>query len=600
MSSLTRFFRLIRYLRPYQWRLGGAFVCAAFVAGLSGAYAWLVRPVLDGIFISKDETLLIILPLVILTVAVLKGAFNYGQSYLMSQVGYRVITDVRRELFGRLVRLRVSYHDASTSGRLVSRVINDVSLMANAIAGVLKDIFQQGLTFLAMLGVIFYQHWKLAMISVVVVPLAVITMVRMGQRLRSLSLRGQERMGDMASTLQETLAGIRMVKAFGREEAETRRFHESNLAYLHTTMKSIQVSSLGSSHMEVIGVVGIAGIVWYGGFLVIHGEMTPGAFFSFMAAMFLAYTPIRRLSSANNTVQQALAAAERVFEVLDLETEVDHDRGRRELTRLERSLEFQGVTFQYDGKGPAALAGVDLSVGVGETVAFVGTSGSGKTTLVSLVPRFYEPTQGTIRIDGVDIQEYTLRSLRAHIGIVSQDVVLFDESIKNNIAYGRPGAAEREIQRAAELAFAHDFIVRLPHGYDTMIGERGVKLSGGERQRLAIARAILRDPPLLILDEATSALDTASERMVQMALANLMKGRTTLVIAHRLSTVQNADRIVVLDRGRIVEVGTHESLLKRGGLYQRLYSMQFEEDAPPEPLSGRAEGETEREGRILS
>jgi subfamily B ATP-binding cassette protein MsbA len=349
--------------------------------------------------------------------------------------------------------------------------------------------------------------------------------------------------------------------------------------------------------MEVIGVVGIAGIVWYGGFLVIHGEMTPGAFFSFMAAMFLAYTPIKRLSSANNTVQQALAAAERVFEVLDLETEREQDHGRRELTRMEQSLEFQGVTFQYDGKGLAALAGVDLSVGVGETVAFVGTSGSGKTTLVSLVPRFYEPTQGTIRIDGVDIREYTLRSLRGQIGIVSQDVVLFDESIKNNIAYGRPGATEEEIQRAAELAFAHDFIVRLPQGYHTMIGERGVKLSGGERQRVAIARAILRDPPLLILDEATSALDTASERVVQMALANLMKNRTTLVIAHRLSTVQNADRIVVLDRGRIVEIGTHESLLKRGGLYQRLYSMQFEEDAQPEMLSDLAAGDVEREGR---
>ncbi|HJT22220.1 MAG TPA: lipid A export permease/ATP-binding protein MsbA [Nitrospira sp.] len=569
--------RLLRYLRPYRLRLLAAFLCSGLVAVFSGAYAWLVKPVLDEIFINKNETLLLVLPLALFIVSVLKSTFNYGQNYLMNYVGNQVITDIRQELFGKMIRLPVGYHDANTSGRLVSRVVNDVTLMANAVAGVLKDIFQQGLTFLAMMAVIFYQNWQLAGLSIVVIPLAVVTMVRMGKRLRALAASGQERMGDMASTLQETLAGIRMVKAYGREEAEADRFRDSNRAFLTTTMKAIQVSSLGSSHMEVIGVVGVAAIVWYGGYLVINGTMTPGAFFSFLTAMFMAYTPIRRLSGSNNTIQQALAAAERVFSVIDLKTEQEEDRGRLELPPITRSVAFQDVTFHYDGQSLPALTDVDLTIRAGEMVAIVGSSGSGKTTLVNLLPRFYEPTAGRILIDGVDIQSYTLASLRAQIGIVSQDIVLFDDTVRNNIAFGRRGAVDEQIVQAATQAYAHEFIDRLPKGYGTVVGEKGVKLSGGERQRLAIARAILRDPPLLILDEATSALDTESERIVQLALGNLMQNRTTVVIAHRLSTIQRADRIVVLSRGTIVEIGTHEELLRREGHYKRLHAMQFQD-----------------------
>jgi len=577
MSSLDQFGRLLRYVRPYRGRFIGAFLCSGLVAALSGAYAWLVRPVLDGIFIEKNETLLLVLPLALLGVAVLKALFSYGQTYLMNYVGNRVITDIRQKLFDRLMRLPVGFHDSNTSGRLVSRVVSDVSVMANAVSSVLKDMFLNGLTFLAMLGVIFYQNWQLAGLSLIVIPLAGITTVRMGKRLRKLATRGQERMGDMASTIQETLAGIRIVKAFGREDAEAQRFRASNQAFLSTTLKANQVWSIGSSYMEVIGVLGVAVIIWYGGYLVIHGNMTPGAFFSFLTAMFMAYTPIRKLSGSNNSIQQALAAAERVFEVLDLATEQDAERGRLELPRITRSVEFQDVTFHYQGHGIPAVADIDLSIRAGEMVALVGSSGSGKTTLVNLLPRFYEPTLGRILIDGVDIQSFSLKSLRAQIGIVSQEVVLFDDMIRNNIAFGRPGATDEEIVQAARLAYAHDFIERLPQGYQTLVGERGVKLSGGERQRIAIARAILRDPPLLILDEATSALDTESERVVQQALGNLMKDRTTVVIAHRLSTIQQADRIVVLDRGMIAEVGTHEELLRLGFQYKRLHAMQFQD-----------------------
>lgn len=548
---------------------------------MSGAYAWLVRPVLDGIFIEKNEGLLLVLPLALLGVAVLKALFSYGQTYLMNYVGNRVVTDIRQELFLHLLRLPIGFHDANTSGRLVSRVVNDVGLMSNAASSVLKDIFQNGLTFMVMLGVIIYQNWKLAGLSLIVIPLSAVTMVRMGKKLRRLAMSGQELMGDMASTLQERLAGIRVVKAFGREDAEAARFQASNKAFLRTTLKSNQVWSIGSSHMEVIGVMGVAAIIWYGGYLVIRDEMTPGAFFSFLTAMFMAYTPVRKLSGSNNMIQQALSAAERVFGVMDLDTEDKMDRGRLICPPVTSSVVFQDVTFLYENQRSPALSDIDLSIRAGEVCALVGSSGSGKSTLANLLPRFYEPTAGRILIDGVDIQSFTLASLRAQIGIVSQEVVLFDDTIRKNIQFGHLDATDEAVEQAAQLAYAQDFIERLPQRYDTVVGEKGVKLSGGERQRLAIARAILRDPPLLILDEATSALDTESERVVQLALSNLMKNRTTVVIAHRLSTIQRADRIVVLDRGMIVESGTHEELLLRDGQYKRLHAMQFQ-DMPNE------------------
>lgn len=578
MSGVERFKRLMRYVRPYRVRFLGGFACSGMVAILTGVYAWLARPVLDGIFIEKNEQLLMVLPLAILAVAAVKALFSYGVGYLMAYVGNRVVADIRQELFQQLMRMPIGFHDSNTSGRLVSRIVNDVGLMANAASSVIKDMFQNALTFLAMVGVILYQDWKLAGISLVVIPLAGLTMVRVGKRLKKLAASGQAQMGDMSSTLQETFAGIRVVKAFGREDAEAERFQTRNQAFLATTLKTNQVWSIGHSHMEVIGVISIAVIIWYGGYLVINGTMTPGAFFSFMAAMLLAYTPVRKLSGANNLIQQALAAAERVFDVLDMKTEQAQTQGMVPLAGIHRAIEFQGVSLRYESQKIPALTKVDLTIRPGEVIALVGSSGSGKTTLVSLLPRFYAPTTGRILIDGVPLDSYELQSLRAHIGIVSQEIVLFDDTIRNNIAFGRTGASQADVEQAAKLAYAHDFILRIPDGYDALIGERGLKLSGGERQRLAIARALLRDPPLLILDEATSALDTESERIVQLALANLMKNRTTLVIAHRLSTIQNADRIVVLDRGTVVEIGSHEDLLRQGGSYHRLHALQFQSE----------------------
>ena len=572
---MTAFLRILSYLHQYRFRLIVACLCAAGVAGMSGLYAWLVQPVLDEIFIAKDQLLLLVLPLVILGAATLKGLFSYGQAYLMSYVGYRVVAEVRQQLFGHFLRMSLPFHRKHSSGRLVARVINDVNEMANAIPNVIRDLFQQGLTLVVLTGVAFYQNWRLATALLVVMPISIYAIVKIGRRLRKLAVRGQESMGDMASTLKEAFAGIRLVKAYGGEQVEQQRFAKGNAAYVRAFTKSGQLSALTSPLLEVIGIGGIAFIIWYGGFSVIDGQMKPGEFFSFLAAMFLAYAPLKKLASANVLVQRAIAAANRVFEMLDMEHEFVHDSGRATLPDISRSLEFQRVSFRYDGSEDPAIEHIDLTVEFGEVLALVGKSGSGKSTLMSLVPRFYDPSEGRILIDGMDLKEVTLASLRAQIAIVSQETVLFDESVRANIAYGRPDASEEEIVQAARAGYAWEFIEELPDGLDTLIGENGVTLSGGQRQRLAIARAILRNPPLLILDEATSALDTESERKVQAALAELMKNRTTLVIAHRLSTVQHADRIVVLDEGRIVEAGVHHELLRRNGVYTRLHQTQF-------------------------
>ena len=581
MSGLTIFFRIVSCFREHKFRVVAACVCAAGVAGLSGLYAWLVQPVLDGIFIEKNQTLLMVLPFVILGVAVLKGLFAYGQAYLMSYVGHRTVATIRAQLFEQFLRQSLAFHHHYTSGRLMARIINDVNEMAAAIPSVLKNLFQQSLTFVAMVSVAFYQNWRLATMLMFVLPFSMYAIIKIGLRLRTLAARGQESIGDMASTLKEALAGIRIVKAYGGEPIEQERFARDNTSFMRASIKSAQLTAFSSPLLEVIGVGGIAMIIWYGGLLVLEDQIKPGEFFSFLAAMFMAYAPVKKIVGANASIQQALSAAHRVFLMMDTDHEFIHDGERTALPSPWRSLEFRNVTFRYDEAGKPALADVNLTVNFGEVIALVGKSGSGKSTLISLITRFYDPSEGRLLIDGRDIRDVTLSSLRAQIAIVSQETVLFEETIRQNIAYGRPDAGEQEIIQAARAGHAWEFIEKLPGRLDTLIGENGVKLSGGQRQRLAIARAILRNPPLLILDEATSALDTESERHIQAAMAELMKNRTTFVIAHRLSTVQYADRIVVMDAGRIVEMGVHHALLRRHGMYKRLYETQWR-DVPAE------------------
>lgn len=569
------YLRLLTFLKPYRAHFISACFCALMVASLTATYAWLVRPVLDDIFIKKDRFMLMILPGIILAVALLKGLFNYGQAYLMRYVGNRIISDIRKKLYHHIVLLPIGYHSKNATGKLISKIINDVGLMQTAVSTIVKDIFQQSLTLVALTGVIFYQDWKLACFASLVIPLTMYPLARLGKRLRRIAHKGQEKVGDLTNILQETFAGIRIVKAFGKEDFETDRFAAKNLTYFKNVMRATAVSEMTQPIIEVISSVGAALIIWYGGYQVIQDDMTPGTFFSFMAASMMMYAPLRILSSANNTLQQALAAAERVFATWDEKNERELDSGKRNVEAIQGSVEFRNVSFSYEGMESAALSEINFKANPGDLIALVGSSGAGKTTLVNLLPRFYEPSQGTILIDGVPIQEITLGSLRSLIGIVGQEVILFDDTIRWNIAYGCGEVPEEKIVEAAEAAYAHLFIGKMPEGYDTMVEKGGANFSGGERQRLAIARALLKNPPILILDEATSALDAESEFIVRKALAELMKNRTTFVIAHRLSTIQKATCILVIDQGRIVEMGRHDELIQKDGPYKRVYQMQF-------------------------
>ncbi|HEY8232835.1 MAG TPA: ABC transporter transmembrane domain-containing protein [Vicinamibacteria bacterium] len=568
------FRRLFAYTRPYRGRLAASWVATLGYATAGALIVSQVKPIFDEALIQGVNVGR--LSLTILALYVMKGASAYLSTTLVADAGQRAVADLRNALYEHILRQSFAFLGRSTTGSLMSHLTTDVEKIQAAVSELAGDLLKEGLTILGLLAVLFYMDWRLAILSLVGMPLALVPLLRLGQRLRASNETSLRRWRDISEILQETISGFRVVKAFGMEGFEMRRFGRAGSRLLAVNMRITRTTAILPPLMEGVGGLALIGALFYGSISIRGGHLTTGAFVAFLTALFAMYTPVKRLSRVNATLQAALAAGERVLGVLDRHDEVIEVADAVELPRMRSGIEYRCVGFGYADAHGEVLRNVSFSARPGEVVAIVGTSGSGKTTLVNLLPRFYDVTEGAILIDGVDVRQATLTSLRAQVGLVTQETVLFNDTVRANIAYGMDDVDEARVETAARAAFAHDFILDLPRRYDTVIGERGSRLSGGQKQRIAIARAILKDPPILILDEATSALDAESERLVQGALANLMRGRTTLVIAHRLTTVRDADRIVVLEGGEVREEGRHDELLRQpGGLYSRLHDLQF-------------------------
>jgi subfamily B ATP-binding cassette protein MsbA len=542
----------------------------------TSALAFLVKPALDDIFFKKNAGMLLWIPIAVIAIYFIKGACNYTQTITMNFIGQRIVADLRNRLYEQIQRQSLAFFTKNPTGILMSRITNDVGYIQQAASEAVTSLLKDTSTLICLVFVIFYRDWKLAILAMFVFPLAIYPIAKFGQKIRSVATRTQVTIGGLTALLQETISGTRIVKAFGMEKYEAGRFAKENERLFHLNLKSAAVNAISSPIMEFLGGIGIAAIIFYGGYQVIRGSATPGTFFSFLTALIMLYEPVKRLTNVNNTIQQGIAGAQRVFQIIDTIPEIQDRRGAAVLPKIRHGIVIENLSFAYEDT--PVLKNINISIRAGEVIAFVGMSGGGKTTLVNLIPRFYEVTSGQILIDGHDIRDVTLESLRSQIAIVTQQTILFNDTVRNNIAYGSFDRNDNEIVAAAKAANAHHFITGLPEDYQTIIGEQGAKLSGGERQRIAIARALLKNAPILILDEATSALDTEAEIEVQEALENLMKGRTTLVIAHRLSTIRHADRIIVLVDGEIVEEGTHEVLLEKKGEYYKLYNMQFRDN----------------------
>jgi subfamily B ATP-binding cassette protein MsbA len=592
---MDAFLRLLRYATPHRAVIGGAALAMVVYGAASAALAYLIKPIIDDVLTARSNLALVTGS--ILVIYLLKGVGSYFSSYLMEGLGHRVVMVVRNQLFSHMLDQSAAFFARRTVGQLLSRVNNDVSLVQRAVSETVGDLARESLVLLGCAALLFYYDAKLALVCMTAAPLVVYPLVRFGKRVRTVTRWSQEAQEHMSHVAGEAFTGHRIVKAFGAEQREAARFVEASASLFKTNLKVTRVLALLPPLMEFLGGVAIAGALWYGSREIQAGRLTPGEFTSFVAALLLMYTPIKKLSRVNATLQQAAAASERIFEVLDTHTEVHERPGAAGMPPFTGAIEFREVSFAYeDGHGRSTLRDVSFGVRAGQMVAIVGRSGAGKTTLVNLLPRFYDVTGGAILIDGRDIRDVTLASLRGQIGMVTQETVLFDDTIAANIAYGTPGATPQQIEAAARAANAHDFVVAQPEGYRTRIGERGQRLSGGQRQRVTIARALLKNSPLLILDEATSALDQEAERLVQEALTTLMLNRTSFVIAHRLSTVRRADAIIVLERGRVVEIGRHDDLIARPhGAYARLHELQLLEAKH----DGRDSSERRSESRKL-
>ncbi len=567
--------RLLNYSRPYLRRIVLAMIASLGVAGTDVAIAKLVQPLVDYVLAAQDMTLVNLVPLVVIGLATLKGVSRYVQEYFMKTAGQMVVQDLRNNLYWHSLDMSMRYYSKHSVGSMVSRILNDVNMLQKSAADELVTVVREGLTLVGLVGLLFYNDWRLAIVAFIVLPVAVVPASQIGRRIKKYVRKSLTNMSTLTGILQESFSGIKVVKAFGTETAEKEKFQRENWNFYLRMRKVIRYDSATAPIMEVLASLGAAGVLWYGIQRVMEGAITQGELLSFIAAMGMMYGPMKRLIKTNNVIQKAIGAAERVFEMLDLKPDLTDLEGAVDLPRCRGHVVFDNVDFAYDDE--PVLRGFSIDVPPGKMIAVVGASGAGKSTLIGLLARFYDPVRGKILIDGYDIATVTQNSLKQQIALVDQETFLFHDTLYNNIRYSNPNATDAEVEEAAQLAYADEFIREMPQGYETVIGDRGVRLSGGQRQRICIARAILRDAPILLLDEATSALDTESETVVQKALANLMKERTTFVIAHRLSTIMHADEILVLSEGVLVEQGGHEELLAAGGVYRRLHDMQFED-----------------------